>query len=427
MSKLDLASKVGLDADRCVACGLCLPHCPTYREMRTENESPRGRIALMRALAREELAATAQLESHLALCLTCRNCERVCPAKVNYGRLIDHGRALLEVRRQRPLVQRLSRRLVLDKLIARPARLRWLAKMFRAYQVTGLQKLARASGLLWMLGLRHWDSLMPRIPAQLGWQQTYPAPTTTQGSVALFTGCVANVFDRVTLAATIEVLNALGYKVMVPRGQVCCGALHQHSGEIEKAMALMRRNVEVFNAEHADVIVTTASGCGAMLSEYSLCLPEDERAAAFSIKIKDVSQFLLDVEWPTDVTLAPLDAHVAIHDPCTLANVLRDAEGPYRLLQRIPGIRLLALPENDVCCGAAGVYFLTQPEMASTLRARKLDALAESHPDTLVTSNVGCAMHLQQAIQQARLEIEVSHPIVLIARQLRACNVTVTA
>jgi glycolate oxidase iron-sulfur subunit len=219
--------------------------------------------------------------------------------------------------------------------------------------------------------------------------------------------------------ATVQVLNVLGYDVHVPRRQVCCGALYQHAGETQKAQALMRTNVRVFGAEQVDTIISTASGCGAMLVEYPACLPEDTAARSFAAKIKDVSHFVLESRWPSNIAaLAPLETEVAVHTPCTLTNVLGHADSGLRLLERIPGVRPYALPENDFCCGAAGIYFLTQPTMASALSARKLDALARTRPAMLATSNIGCALHLQHGVREKRLNIEVLHPIVLLARQL---------
>lgn len=372
----------------------------------------------MRALARGDLSISARLEAHLSLCLSCRNCERVCPAKVSYGRLIDNGRALIEARRQRPVGERLLKRFAMDALLSQPQRLRVLAKTLRAYQVSGLQRALRATRLLRLVGLRHWDSLLPPVPPQSPWREHYPAQGTPIGTVALFTGCVTGVFDRQTLTATIRVLNTLGYDVRVPRAQVCCGALHQHSGELGKAGALMRRNIAAFDVASVDAIISTASGCAAMLSEYAMLLPESDDAVLFTNKIKDITRFVIDSSWPAHAKLTALDAHVAIHTPCTQINVLRDADSTGRLLERIPGLALSTLSENDWCCGAAGVYFLTQPTMATTLQARKLQELARLRPDILASTNIGCAMHLHEGLQEARLDTEVVHPIVLIARQL---------
>lgn len=372
----------------------------------------------MAALARGHLPVSARLESHLALCLSCRSCERVCPAEVSYGRLIDNGRALIEARRQRPMRERVLRRFTMDALLSRPRRLRMLAKALRAYQVSGLQRALRTTRLLRLAGLQRWESMLPSVPRQPSWRGHYPAQGTPIGRVALFTGCVTGIFDRRTLTAGIHVLNALGYDVHIPGEQTCCGALHQHSGELEKASVLMQQNIRAFDGAAVDAIISTASGCGAMLSEYALLLPDHAGVVPFADRIRDISRFVIDSPWPAHATLTALDTHVAVHTPCTQINVLRDVDSTYRLLEKIPGLRLSTLPENDFCCGAAGVYFLTEPAMANTLRARKLEEFASLRPDMLATSNVGCAMHLQHGLREMHVDTEVVHPIVLIARQL---------
>jgi glycolate oxidase iron-sulfur subunit len=294
-----------------------------------------------------------------------------------------------------------------------------LAKALRAYQVSGLQRALRTTRLLRFVGLQRWESMLPPVPPQLSWREHHPAQGAPIGRVALFTGCVTGIFDRQTLTAAIRVLNALGYDVRVPRNQVCCGALHQHSGELEKASVLMQQNINAFDARAVDAIASTASGCGAMLSEYAMLLPDNQAAGPFADKIRDISRFVIESPWPAHATLTALDVHVVVHTPCTQINVLRDVDSTYRLLEKIPGLQLSALPENDFCCGAAGVYFLTQAAMASTLRARKLQELASLRPDMLATSNVGCAMHLQHGLREMHLDTKVVHPILLIARQLR--------
>ncbi len=373
----------------------------------------------MRAVASGDLPVSTRLESHLSLCLACRNCENVCPADVNYGQLIDNARALIETRRPRPLLQRLLRSLAMDQLLTRPHNLRRLAYVLRFYQTSGLQRLARASRLLRMLKLEQWEKQLPPISRQVPWQPRYPAQSPRQGRVGLLTGCVTSMVDRQTLIDTIRVLTTIGYDVHVPRRQVCCGAIHQHGGEPKKAAALMRRNIEAFEPDRLDAIVSIASGCAATLAEYRDCLPEDAGAHDFSAKAGEISDFLARAAWPTAVQCAPLPMRAAVHDPCTLTNVLHANCQPYRLLGRIPGLELWPLPGNDLCCGAAGVYFLTHPKMARNLRAPKLSSLVRSPADVVVTTNIGCALHLGQGLRAAHLDIEVVHPVTLIAKQLQ--------
>ncbi len=402
--------------ERCVACGLCLPHCPTYRLTQDEAESPRGRIALMRALAQNELGLGATAEAHLQHCLVCRACEKVCPSLVPYGQLMDTTQELFEKCRPATGLQQLLRTFLLDRLIANPANLRRAGWLLYGYQRSGLQWLLRVSGLLSLFGATKADSLLPRLSTAKPASTFHPATGERKGAVALFRGCVASVFDNRTEEAAIRLLNALGYDVHVPPSQGCCGAMHVRMGETEKAHGLMRRNLEAFTGKDLPII-TTASGCGALLREYDKHLVGNG-AGHFAGRVTDISQFLAQADW-RHIRLKSLPRRVAVHDPCTLANVLRQEQAPYALLERISEAQVTPLPENGVCCGGAGVYPLTQPDMAKRLREDKIRHLREAAPDILVTSNIGCALHLGAGIRDGGLRTEVLHPVTLLARQLQ--------
>lgn len=400
----------------CVACGLCLPHCPTYRLTLDEAESPRGRIALMRALAQNELSLSATAEIHLQHCLVCRACEKACPSHVPYGQLMDAAQELIETRRPTTGLRRLSRYILLDRLIANPAGLRRVGWLLYGYQRSGIQWLLRTSGLLSLFGIGKAEAMLPKLSPASPAAEFHPAAGERTGAVALFTGCVASIFDNPTQQATIRLLNALGYDVRVPASQGCCGALHLRAGETEKAHGLMRRNLEAFPEKDLP-IVTTASGCGALLREYDRQFPDGE-AKTFARRVTDISQFLAQADWQ-GIRLKPLPRRVAVHDPCTLTNVLEQEQAPYALLRRVPGAEIVALPENNVCCGGAGTYPIIQPDMARRLRQDKIRLLREMAPDILVTSNIGCALHLGAGLRDAGLRTEVLHPIALLARQLQ--------
>jgi glycolate oxidase iron-sulfur subunit len=401
-------------ADRCVLCGLCLPHCPTYRLTGDENESPRGRIALMRALAGGELAASARLAGHLERCLGCRACERVCPSQVPYGRLIDAGRALLAVRRRPPRLARWLR----DALLTRPRRLRRAARWLRRYQRSGAQRLLRATRLLDRVGLGKADRLLPPLPPTPRWQPHYPAVGARRGAVDLFLGCVASAFDTATLEAAVRLLTRLGHDVHVPEAQGCCGAQHRHAGDAAKATALVRANVAAFGGSDRPVVFL-ASACGARLVDAGRELAGDPAAAAFAGRAIDLQRFLLETPWPDAIGLAPLPATIAVHEPCSARNALGGADASYRLLERIPRARVVALPENALCCGGAGSYPLTQPALADRLRDAKVAHLVQLAPDYLATANIGCALQLAAGVRAAGLGVEIVHPVVLIERALR--------
>jgi glycolate oxidase iron-sulfur subunit len=407
------------EAAKCVACGLCLPHCPTYNLLHDEAESPRGRLSLMLALAKNDLPLSVKLETHLARCLDCRACEKVCPSYVAYGRALDSARALIES--QRAASARPANRSValIQWLVEKPARMRLLGKLLRLYQGTGLQWLLQKSHALRLIGLNRLDAAIPKLQAQRTFVEIYPTKNKSKGRVALFAGCQANLADQQVLAASIRLLNRLGYEAHVPPAQGCCGALHLHSGQPMKAAELMRRNIAAF-ANGDDAIASVASGCAATLCEYGKYLEDDKSAENFSGRIRDINQFLADAVWPENIAFHPLPRRIAVHDPCTMTNVLRQEDKIYALLGKIPGAEIIPLPENKACCGAAGTYHLTQAPIAEQLRAPKIDHLKRLAPDILVTSNPGCATFLAAGMRETGLAIEIMHPVTLLEKQLKA-------
>jgi glycolate oxidase iron-sulfur subunit len=418
---LDPAAFIKREAAKCVACGLCLPHCPTYGLLRDETESPRGRLSLMLALAKGELPLSPKLESHLARCLGCRACEKVCPSNVSYGQALDSVRAFIEKSRassQQPGTRAVS---ILHWLVEKTTRIRALGKILRLYQWSGMQRLLRATRLLQLLGLSEFEANLPRLLPPIGLATNYPARIKPRGRIALFTGCLAQLTEQQTLTSAIRLLTYLGYEVHVPPNQGCCGAMHLHAGQPEKAIEFMRKNIGAFTGS-ADTILGAASGCTATLGEYARYLDDAESARQFSSRVMDINQFLATIDWPPDISFRALDKRIAVHNPCTLTNVLRQEDKPYDLLARIPGAEIIPLPENGLCCGAAGTYHLTQTQIAEQLRTPKITLLKRLAPEILVTSNSGCAMFLAAGIRAAGLSIEVIHPVVLLARQMEDTN-----
>lgn len=442
-----LRARLSEEAGYCVACGLCLPHCPTYRITLSEADSPRGRIALINGAATGRIPMNERFALHMDRCLTCRRCEVVCPNHVRFGELMDGARTMMKSlpldQPEEKSIKRSSRlRTWLEKeLIGRPTRIDALRPLLRLYQRSGLQNWLRVSRILGAGKLSLLEAQLPFIDQPRassgrtrseGWASVYPSMGRYRGEVGLFLGCVARLTDVSTLNAAIFVLNRLGYTVHVPPAQTCCGALHQHGGNSSEAAELALRNVSAFQTLSLKAIISTASGCGAQLAErvfvasrapgaVSPPLPEENAfnsANGSFPPVKDISAFLAMAEGWDEVRLAPLSRKVAMHEPCTLRNVLGGSAYAYALLARIPGLEVVALNGNDQCCGAAGTYFLDQPEMSRTLLHGKVDASGESRAHYLATSNVGCAMRIASGLREAGAEMEVVHPVTLIARQM---------
>jgi glycolate dehydrogenase iron-sulfur subunit len=294
---------------------------------------------------------------------------------------------------------------------------RMLGKILRLYQLSGLQRLLRASRVLRIFGFSELDANLTLLQPQKPIAETHPAQGEPRGRVVIFSGCLTPLTDQQTLGSSIRLLNRLGYAVHVPPDQGCCGALHLHNGGAEKAREFMLRNIQAFSGS-TNYVLCAASGCTATLREYANYLDDKEIADQFSGRVKDINQFLAGIAWPENISFRPLAKRIAVHDPCSLTNVLRQPDKPYALLARIPGAEIIPLPENSLCCGAAGTYHLTQSGIARELRMPKIAHLQKLAPDILVTSNSGCAMFLAAGIREAGLAIEVMHPIVLLEKQM---------
>ena len=369
----------------------------------------------MKALNDESLPVSTQLVSHLDGCLSCRACEAVCPANVPYGSLVDSARqVLLGTRGWRPRFTIALATVLISH--------RWVRKLIgillRVYQQFRLQELLRASNLLDICGVRRYEAFVgsisrPAIPFK-------DAPVSETGeNVALFTGCFAEIFDRDTLAASLRLLSHLGYKVWIPAQQGCCGALHQHNGQPEKALYYMKQNLAALNNPNPRLraVISTATGCGAQLAEYANHFPNNQ-ADDFSRLHTDISAFLARNTQIERLAFKPLRAKVAVHAPCSLTHLLKQSNQVNRILAQIPEIELIDLPDNARCCGAAGSYMLTQPDMSDALLRDKLEWIRQLNPSILVTSNIGCRLHIQAGLQRISHKIEVIHPVTLLERQL---------
>ena len=378
----------------CIHCGLCLSSCPTYLETGNENDSPRGRIYLMRAMQDGRLPVGDTAVRHIDLCLGCRACEAVCPSGVQYGELLESTREHVETHYQRSPFQKFLRRIAIEKVFPFPER------MELALRPTGtMKKLARFMPKF----AREALSLIPENVSSRPVPSFSPATGTKRGAVGLVRGCVMSVMFGETNAATVALLNRAGYDVVTPETQVCCGALYAHSGNLKRARECARANVRAF--EGVNAIVINAAGCGSTLKEYGHLLG-DAGGKAFGAKVKDITEILS----PGDFASArPEHRKVTYHDACHLAHAQRITRQPRDLVRAVAGKNFIELPESDVCCGSAGSYNLTEPEMAERLQRRKTEHLLKTGADLVVTTNPGCMLQIQAGLKKAGRNIQVMH------------------
>jgi glycolate oxidase iron-sulfur subunit len=402
----------------CVHCGFCLPTCPSYTIFEEEMDSPRGRIVLMRVGNEPGSEASDELRVHLDRCLGCMACVTACPSGVQYDKLIEQARPQVERNAPRPRRERLHRRLIFA-LFTHPGRLRALAPLLWAQEKLGITaflatRMGRVPELQAMLKLA--PPVTPRA-AVTRLPELTPARGVRRGRIALMQGCVQRVFFGDVNAATVRVLSAEGWEVHAPRQPRCCGALQMHAGVEEEALALARQTIAAY--EDFDAVAVNVAGCGSGMKDYAHLLSDDpawaERAAAFSARVKDVSELL--AEYEPVAPRHPLPLRVAYHDACHLAHAQGVRAQPRALLRGIPELELLEPADWEICCGSAGIYNLVQPEAAAELGARKAANLVATGADAVAAGNPGCA--LQIAAQLDGHELPIFHPMTLLDHSIR--------
>lgn len=393
----------------CMRCGFCLPACPTYRELEVESASPRGRIALMRAVKDGQLAIL-DIADKLDACLGCRACEPACPAGVTYGPILEQGRALLTEARPTPWPVRFAYRYMLGS----PLGIKLGGWGLWLYQRLGLRRLAHRLNLVARLGgqgLADMEASIPDAPSPLrrgALKHRHGAIGAARHKVGFFTGCLSDIAFFETNLSAVEVLNRLGCSVEVASGQGCCGAVHGHAGEHSLAVAQAKRNIAAFEQGGYDYIVNTAGGCGAALKEYGRLLADDPawagRASRFSAACRDFSE-LVDALGP--VALGEMTGTFTYQDSCHLRNVQGVAAPPRNLLKAMPGARFIELPESDRCCGAAGTYAITQALLSDQILDKKSEQVRGTQASTLVVANPPCHLEMVEGIRRAGLADQV--------------------
>ena len=415
---------------QCMHCGMCLPTCPTYDQTKQERNSPRGRIALMRAVADGVLDVSHEFAEEMSYCLGCLACQTACPAGVNYAELFETARSDIERNdAHRGAARKFWRGLTLGYLFMHPAALRLAGRALGLYQRSGLETLARRSGLLRLLppGLRRLEPQTPRIAprfshALIAPQEDPSGPTRYR--VALLTGCVQDLVFPDVNRDTADVLLANGCAVDTPPVQPCCGSLHAHNGDLEHARILARRMIDLFPPDRYDAIVTNAGGCGSHLRRYGPLLQDDaayrERAVLWDRKLRDIQEWLIAIGClPPQASPFSDPTTVTYHESCHLVHGQKISREPRALLRLLPGVSLVELPESTWCCGSAGVYAITQPAQAELLLGRKTANIVGTGASWVATANPGCHLQIARGLDAAGAQIEVVHPVSLLARAYR--------
>jgi len=417
LARTDVDYRFFLD---CVHCGLCVSSCPTYLETGNEADSPRGRIHLMRAAIDGRLQLDQSVRRHLDLCLDCRGCESACPSGVQYGRLIESFRIGLEKNPSSSKRLNVLQRLILFHVAPFSRRTRLALKPARLLQSLKLNRLADR-GVLSRFLPESLKQLYEVVPRRAPWRSRLPMLLPAEGRrrarVGLFTGCAADAFFPETNWAAARVLQRNGCEVWIPRNQVCCGALHYHLARPKLAAGFASRNCKVFldslkGPAPLDAIVTTAAGCGAFLKNYPHLLaqgPFHSVGTRFSRKVRDISEYLIDL--PCIAPNHPVPVHAVYHDACHLRHAQQIQEHPRKLLEMIPALKLTPLVETEICCGAAGSYGLTEPEMAARLGRRKAANIVRARVDMAFAANVGCLLHIGRFLRERNTDVRLAHPV----------------
>jgi glycolate oxidase iron-sulfur subunit len=399
----------------CVHCGLCLGSCPTYVETGNENDSPRGRIYLWRAVTDGRAELSDEVRMHLDLCLECMACETACPSGVQYGKIISSYKKDV-ARLGKPFTGlNALQRWMLFNLTPYAGRMRWALAPLRWSQALGMRGIIDAMGRLLPRSLRQMQEIVPRLPRSPGrLPEILPAEGTRRARVALLRGCAADAFFPQATWATAKVLQKNGCEVWTPPAQTCCGALHYHAGLVEEGHTFARGNLDAFEKElpNLDAIITNAGGCGPVLKEYGHLLEgtsDAPRGEAFAAKVRDVHEFLYDLG-PVKPT-HPLAMKAAYHDACGLSHGQKIRAQPRSLLGLIPELKLIPLAESEHCCGAAGSYNVTQPEMSAQLGRRKAMNVLATGAEALFTGNVGCLLQIDRYLREAKAKLWVAHPV----------------
>ncbi|MGG1481422.1 (Fe-S)-binding protein [Bacillus smithii] len=425
---IQIAFKERMNEDEllnCMRCGFCLPSCPTYLVSGyKESQSPRGRIALMKAVYDGMIQPDDEFVNSLNLCLGCRACEPVCPSDVHYGHLLEEARDIINQNKKHSLPVRTVRKVVFEKLFPKKSNLINVTSLVGYYQRSGLQKVARKIGFMKLFpdNLREMEKILPDIPKKkemIDRDEHFAPAGSKKATVAFFSGCLMDTMFLKTNHATIQLLQKAGCEIVIPKTQSCCGALHGHGGEKEIAKELAKQNIEAFEKHDVDYIITNAGGCGAFLIEYDHLLKDEpewsERAKAFVAKIKDITEILYELDFHKKYSLSLPEQIVTYQDSCHLRNVMKTSKAPRELLRSIKGITFKEMENADSCCGSAGIYNIVEPKTSMKILDQKMVKIKKTKATTIVTANPGCLMQMMLGIEREKLkDVKAVHIVDLL-------------
>lgn len=406
------------EARDCMRCGLCLSRCPTYQVRAEEHYGPRGRVRLLDRVLNQDAELADEERLALDACIQCGACEAVCPSKMAFSALYGQAMARTDVKPKPGLLIRL----LLGPVAHGPRVQKALSFLIHCYQRSGLQWGLNALPFAALPGdVQRLDKLLPVPHAPQSFpRESFATGKPSRGKVGLFTGCLGSVLDTQTHHATVTLLTRLGFDACVIEGQTCCGAMHAHNGDRATAAAFATENIKAFSISGVDFVVHNASGCGAFFEEYPALLSGQDNKPDLQVldSVTDVMGFLAETACTGDLPFRELDLKVAVHEPCSQRNVLQNESVIYTLLEKIPGLEVVPLEGNPICCGAGGTHMLTHAEFAEPLRKEKINALLASGADLLLSTNMTCALHLASGIRESGKAIEVMHPVRLLAQQV---------
>jgi len=410
---------------QCIHCGMCLPVCPTYALTQREESSPRGRIRLIKSLYDGALSVSDNFVEEMYFCLDCQACQTACPAGVRYGTLVEDARRQISENRKDPGFLRLVKNLFLKGVLGSRGRIRRFGKALQWYRRSGLQSAVDESGILGVISerMKAAHSLLPKADSAF-FDESLPevvhSKIPVRGRVAFLSGCIMNVAFSEIHRDAVEVLTRLGYDVVIPKGQVCCGSLHGHNGDIEGARKLARQNVECFRKFEFDALVVDSAGCSAFLKEYGVLLNDDpqycESARHLASRTKDITEFLAGITFPP--LKLKCNVRVTYHDPCHLVHTQKITLEPRQIIRQLDGATFVELPESTWCCGSAGIYNILRYEDSMSMLERKIRNLQSTNTEVVLTANPGCHLQLAYGIKRFGLDMKVMHPVSLLKEAL---------